>query len=102
MTTTLQVGVPVQANPGDDFLFNAPKSNVQYHVAVSIPGVEIDMWRGKKDTVNHTGVARSQPGKNYLDHVTGLGQFALTVENASGPYTITVTANSFWKKVFGW
>lgn len=102
MINNLTVGTTVIANPGDTFTFIPPSSSVQYHfqLNVSDPSAIIGIWQNSASVGN--GVARNQPGKNYVDHVCGAGNFVVTVTGVTEQYTMTVSANSWWHKVFGW
>ena len=78
-----------------------PDASVQYHFAVAASGAPtIGIWRG--EPVKGNGVARNQPGKTYVDHVCGAGTFTITIWGITGPATVSVSANSWWRKVFGW
>lgn len=105
MATGLTVDLPASGSPGDEFSFAPPSGSTQYHFEVTgagaSPNLVIGVWRNQSRTPGN-GVARNKPGKNYVDHVCGGGQFVVTVDGAAGPYTIKVSANSWWKKVFGW
>lgn len=103
MQISISVGQSVSAGPGDTFVFNPPSSSTQYHFEVSgVPAgpLVIGVWRGVQAKGN--GVARNKPGVPYVDHVCGSGLFVVSVEGASGPYTMKVAANSIWKRIFGW
>lgn len=103
-TKALSLTAVAAAQPGDTFTFTPPSASTQYHFAVSGPGqtsCTIGIWKGMQGPGH--GVA-SNRGKNvpYVDHVCGAGSFVVTVDGMAGPYTVTVTANSWFKKVFGW
>lgn len=95
--------MPTRIEPGDQALFNAGSASTQYHFAVTPldPGAVIGVWQGAVSH-NKNGVARNKPGVPYVDHVCGTGPFTVTVDNQKTPYVLTITANSWWKKVFGW
>lgn len=88
------------ANPGDRFQFIPQSSWTQYHFEVlSQDRPLIGVWKG--DPVPGNGRAKNKPGQNYVDHKTGSGVFTVTVDHTTAPYKIRVTANSFWKGIFG-
>ena len=96
------VGAAVTLQPGDTALFWAPSATSQYHIEVVPPsgGLVIGIWKGTYSPGN--GVARNKAGQSYVDHVCGAGAFVVTVLGQAGPVTLGITANSWWKKVFGW
>jgi hypothetical protein len=94
------VGGSVTLSPGDTARFSPPNPSVQYHFAVPDPDVFVDIWRGQ--FAKGHGVARSKPGTGYCDHVCGAGSFVVTLDGATVDQILTVTANSWLKKVFGW
>jgi hypothetical protein len=97
----LVLDTPVRGNPGDEFSFACNTNNTQYHIQVDGvgPGVIIGVWGPNNPSL---GKARNQAGKTYVDRTLTAGSWRITVQDAQGPYTIVVTANSWWKKVFGW
>ena len=102
MQTTISVGIPAEGRAGDSFLFVPPSSYRQYHFEVmpNAPGMVVGIWRGRK-VPQVTGVARSKPNLNFVDHVCGAGTFEISVENPPTHFTILVTQNSIWKQWFG-
>ena len=101
MSQPITVGQTVTIQPGDTLTFVPPDASVQYHFAVAASGAPtIGIWRG--EPVKGNGVARNQPGKSYVDHVCGAGTFTITIWGITGPATVSVSANSWWRKVFGW
>jgi hypothetical protein len=99
---TIGVGQSLRANPGDTFRFDPPDASTQYHFEVtpSEATLVIGCWKGSQAKGN--GVARNKPGVPYVDHVCGAGSFVYSVAGATGPYAVKLTANSWFKRVFGW
>ena len=97
----LVVGQTVIGSPGDEFTFTPPSNTTQYHFEIGTPDKNLTIGLWKDSHVAGHGVARNKLGKNYVDHACGTGQFVLSVEGATRTYVVKVTANSWFKKVFG-
>lgn len=101
MIHTLTKDKAVEASPGDEFVFNCTTSWTQYHIGVNThdSSLVIGVWGPNNGTL---GKARNKPGQKYVDRTLPKGTWRITVTGVSSPYEIRVTANSWWKKVFGW
>jgi hypothetical protein len=97
----LSLGVAVPGQAGDTFAFNSTSKSTQYHfeVSTSDPDPHLGLWKGIAERGH--GVAMNKAGRPYIDHVCGVGRFILTVDARGAAVTVKVTANSWWKKVFG-
>lgn len=104
MIHTIKVGQSVSAEPGDVFQFASSSKSNQYRFKFT-PSDPIDLrpiigiWLGSPVAPN--GVAHNHPGVPYVDHECGVGRFSITVENVSGPYTLSVSVNPWYYRIFG-
>jgi hypothetical protein len=103
----IQVQGAVVLAAGDTARFAPPSSTTQYHFGVATPDgsplpadAVIGVWQGQ--AAKGHGVARNKPGVPYVDHVCGEGSFVVTVQSSAPEVVLSVTANSWWHRVFGW
>lgn len=102
MPTELILEQQIDANPGDEFEFNAKPGflGTQFHVQVDGAGknIVIGVWGPNNP---HLGKARNKAGQPYVNRTLPKGKWRITVEGAPGPYQIVITKRSWFHKVFG-
>lgn len=109
--------LPVLLRKGDVAKFTVPSKGSQYHFAVAGGNPCIAVWSGQP--WNHNGLAnnidyatKSLKGP-YVDKVLDVPTVCVSFEDdrvhseapgahVADEFTLVVTKNSWWKKVFGW